>query len=63
MTMRFHPTYMFVFHCAEYLKRYGSLQPFQMENIERLNYRNKMRCYRVSNKGNKKNSIVDPVFT
>ena len=54
--------HVFVFHCGEFIKKYSSLQPFQMENIERLNYVNKLIFFRASNKGNRKNSIADQVF-
>ena len=54
--------HVFVFHCAKFIEKYSSLEAFQMENIERLNYVNKIIFFRASNKRNKKNSIADQVF-
>ena len=38
-------------HSKEFLERYGSLKPFEMEGVEKLNHTLKMAFYRSTNHG------------
>ena len=43
--------HVFIHHVPFFMKKYGSLRPFEMEEVERLNYVNKLVFYHGSNHG------------
>ena len=43
--------HVFVHHSKEFLQLYGSLKPFEMEGVEKLNHSLKMAFYRATNHG------------
>ena len=47
--------HVFINHVGHFLRKYGSLGPFEMEAVEQLNYVNKLVFFRASNHG-KRNS-------
>ena len=57
--------HVFVNHTGHFLRKYGSLGPFEMEAVEQLNYVNKLVFFKASNHG-KRNSpytITEQVTT
>ena len=52
---------MFVNHVPYFMEKYGSLYPFQMEEVEQLNYVNKLVFYGASNHGNETYSVTEQV--
>ena len=43
--------HVFVHHVPFFMSKYGSLYPFQMEEVEKLNHINKVVFYGASNHG------------
>ena len=54
--------HVFIFHTCQFLRMYGSLQVFDMENVEYLNYHNKLVFFGASNKGKEQTQVTDQVI-
>ena len=53
--------HVFVNHVPYFMRKYGSLYPFQMEEVEQLNYIHKLVFYRSSNHGRDDFSVTQQV--
>ena len=53
--------HVFVHHVPYFVQKYGSLGPFVMEEVEHLNYVNKMVFYGASNHGKTNCAVTDQV--
>ena len=53
--------HVFVNHVPYFMRKYGSLYPFQMEEVEQLNYIHKLVFYRSSNHGRDNYSVTQQV--
>ena len=54
--------HVFVHHVPFFIKKYGSLQPFQIDEVEHLNYINKLVFHHASNHGKGKHRITEQVI-
>ena len=55
-------THVFVHHVPFFMKKYGYLYPFQMEEVEHLNYVNKLVFHHSSDHGKGKHRITEQVI-
>ena len=55
--------HVFVHHVPFFIKKYGSLDAFQMEEVEHLNYVNKLVYFKSTNRGKATHRIMDQVIT
>ena len=53
--------HVFVYHCAYFAKKYGPLKAFEMEQVEQLNYVNKLVFFGSSNKGKETCTVTEQV--
>ena len=54
--------HVFVHHVPFFIKKYGSLFPFQMDEVEHLNYINKLVFHHSSDHGKGKHRITEQVL-
>ena len=53
--------HVFVHHVPFFIKKYGSLNAFEMQEIEHLNYVNKLVYFKSTNRGKGSHQITDQV--
>ena len=53
--------HVLIHHAPEFAEMYGSLSPFEMEDIEYLNYENKLLFFGASTKWSRKIKTSDQV--
>ena len=54
--------HVMIHHAAEFAEKYGNLNAFEMEDIEYLNYENKLLFFGASTKLSRKSYISEQVF-
>ena len=53
--------HVFIYHCAYFAMKYGPLKAFEMEQVEQLNYVNKLVFFGSSNKGKETTTVTEQV--
>ena len=52
---------VFIYHVHYFVEKYGGLKPFETENLEQLNYVNKLVFFGASNKGKENYTVTEQV--